>query len=90
MTRLPLGRCVITPAAITALEEAGLTPASLLERQSSLDFGQLDAHDRHANEVAIRDGLRVLSNYPLPGGQRVWIITEWDRSYTTVLLPSDY
>jgi len=49
----------------------------------------LDAHDRRENELSLKYGWRVLSSYPVEEG-RVWIITEADRSYTTLLLPEEY
>jgi hypothetical protein len=52
-------------------------------------LGGLCAFDRRQNEVALRDGYRVLSCYPI-GTERVWVITEADRSITTILLPEEY
>ena len=53
------------------------------------DWGDLCAFDRRHNEIALRDGYRVLSSYPA-GSECVWIITEADRSGTTILLPEEY
>lgn len=64
--------------------------ASLLARHVSGDWGQLDAEDQAANEQALAYGTRILSAYDLATGERVWIITEADRSATTLLLPSEY
>ncbi len=88
--RFELGVCVSTPGALEALAEAGIFPLSLLRRHMSGDWGDLDAHDRRANEAALRYGTRLLSSYALPGGGKVWIITEADRSSTTLLLPEEY
>ena len=60
-----------------------------LARHATGDWGDLCAFDRRQNEIALRDGYRVLSSYPV-GGERVWIITETDRSITTILLPEEY
>lgn len=71
---------------------------SCVRRHASGDWGELlDAEDRAANDAALSDGGRLLSAYPVPAGQesadgdeKIWIITEWDRSVTTVLYPSEY
>lgn len=88
--RFPLGRLLATPGALRALEAAGLSPLALVARHLRGDWGDLDADDRRANDDALRDGERLLSAYVLPTGGKVWIITEWDRSSTTLLLPSEY
>ena len=86
---LPLGRVVATPGALTLLSEAGEDPFCYLSRHASGDWGELDAHDRRENERSLKNGWRVLSSYPV-GGRKVWIITEADRSVTTMLLPEEY
>jgi hypothetical protein len=86
---LPLGRVLATPGALKLLVEAGGHPFELLARHATGDWGELCAFDRRQNEVALRDGYRVLSCYPVGEG-RIWIITEADRTVTTVLLPEEY
>jgi hypothetical protein len=86
---LPLGRVVATPGALKLLTEARKHPFDYLARHATGDWGELCAFDRRQNEIALRDGLRVLSSYDVPAG-RVWIITEADRSVTTILLPEEY
>jgi hypothetical protein len=86
---LPLGRVVATPGALKLLTEARKHPFDYLARHATGDWGELCAFDRRQNEIALRDGLRVLSSYDFPAG-RVWIITEADRSVTTILLPEEY
>ena len=86
---LPLGKVVATPGALKLLLEAGGHPFDLLARHATGDWGELCAFDRRQNEIALREGLRVLSSYEVPAG-RVWIITEADRSITTILLPEEY
>jgi hypothetical protein len=86
---LPLGRVVATPGALRLLKEAGGHPFDLLVRHVSGDWGDLCAFDRRQNERALHEGYRVLSSYDVPAG-RVWIITEADRSVTTILLPEEY
>jgi hypothetical protein len=86
---LPLGRVVATPEALKLLTEAREHPFNYLARHATGDWGELCAYDRRQNEIALRDGYRVLSSYPV-GRARVWIITEADRSVTTILLPEEY
>ncbi len=85
----PLGRVVATPGALELLEEAGEKPLRYLARHASGDWGDLDAHDRRENEWSLKHGWRVLSSYPV-GEKTVWVITEADRSVTTILLPEEY
>lgn len=87
---LSLGQVVATPAALDAFSEAGETPLPYLIRHSSGDWGEVDAEDAASNDDAVLNHYRVLSAYTLSSGVKFWIITEWDRSVTTVLLPSDY
>jgi hypothetical protein len=86
---LPLGRVMATPAALKLLTEARAHPFEYLARHARGDWGELCAFDRRQNEIALREGYRVLSCYPV-GEERVWIITEADRSITTILLPEEY
>ena len=89
MAPFPLGQVVATSGALKLLEEVGEDPCLLLARHSSGDWGELDAHDRRENELSLRHGWRILSSYPV-GNSRIWIITEADRSVTTILLPEEY
>jgi hypothetical protein len=93
----PLGNLCITRAALAAIkEEAGVDfPGpwilKLLERHMSGDWGDLDEHDQKENQFAIDKNLRILSAYILPvTEQKIWIISEADRSSTTILLPDEY
>ncbi len=88
MRSIELGAVVATPGALEVLypEEALV----LLRRHASGDWGEVDGHDQRANKQALKDGTRILSAYTLPGGEKVWIITEADRSSTCLLLPSEY
>ena len=79
-----------TPGALELLAEHGASPAVLLVRHQTGDWGEgLDDEDQQANEDALRWGTRLLSCYLLEG-ERLWIITEADRSVTTLLLPDEY
>jgi hypothetical protein len=88
--RFPMGKPVITPAAQDVLDAAGISGVLLLARHIRGDWGDLSVEDLASNELALLTGKRLLSNYALPGGGKVWIITEADRSITTILLPGDY
>ncbi|WP_247539135.1 hypothetical protein [Ralstonia pseudosolanacearum] len=88
--RLRLGQLLATPAAAAALAAAGVSVFKLLNRHARGDWGDLSEEDHQQNNLAAIAGQRVLSSYLLSTGQKVWILTEWDRSLTTVLLPDDY
>jgi hypothetical protein len=85
-----LGHVVITPGALAALKAAGQLALDMLRRHATADWGDLDEHDRLVNQQALTHGGRLLSSYLLRNNQRLWIITESDRSVTTLLLPSEY
>ena len=89
MSRFQLGQAVITPGAVHLLAERDISALALLDRHVSGDWGELEETDRLANEDALLTEGRLLSRY-LVGEQPVWIITEADRSATTILLPSEY
>ena len=88
-TLFSLGRTVATPGALAALEQGGVSAASLLQRHHQGDWGELCAEDAEENKRALEHGSRIFSSYCVGNG-KVWIITEADRSATTVLLPEDY
>lgn len=88
--KFPLGQVVATPGALNALAEAGQTPLEFIARHAVGDWGELDAEDRAENERSLKDDCRLLSAYTLRDGTRLWIITEADRSATTILLPEEY
>ncbi len=84
----PLGRVVATANALDTLSEQDVHDALL--RHAAADWGELDEEDRRANDLSLEHGGRLLSAYRSQDGTRFWIITEHDRSATTVLLPEDY
>jgi hypothetical protein len=90
VTRFALGQTVITPGAKEALDIAGQTAIEFLRRHMSGDWGELSDNDLKENEVSLEQGLRLLSRYQTSKGERFWIITEADRSATTILLPIEY
>jgi hypothetical protein len=85
-----VGVVVATAGAIAALEATGDRYCELLRRHEQGDWGEIDLEDRSRNEEALRGGERILSVYRLSNGAKVWIITEADRSVTTLLLPEEY
>jgi hypothetical protein len=88
--RFPLGRILATPGALEALEVANQNPSEFLKRHVNGDWGEVSGHDKQENEFSLMEGLRLLSAYTLSDGTKIWIITEADRSATTLLLPSEY
>jgi len=86
----PLGQIVATPGAIDALAEAQTSAWTLLSRHCSGDFGEVEADDWQANLDAIKDDARILSAYTLKTGERLWVITEADRSSSCLLRPDEY
>ena len=87
---LPLGQLVSTPGALDALAKAGQNGAELFDRHRRGDWGEVNTEDCAANDRAVTDGDRILSAYLLKDQTKVWIITEADRSVTTILLPDEY
>ena len=85
-----LGQMVATPGALRALEEAEQHPIEFLARHVTGDWGDLCDEDKAENELSVDQGFRILSSYELQTGDKVWVITEADRSATTILLPEEY
>ena len=84
------GQVVATPGALEAMQNNNCHSLDLLTRHLSGDWGEIPKEDAKANQDALKYGERILSNYPLESGARIWIITERDRSVTTFLLPEEY
>lgn len=85
-----LGQIVATPGALELLEQFGQQPGVYLKRHVTGDWGDIDPEDKGLNEQAIKDGLRIMSVYHLAPKKTIGIITEADRSVTTLLLPEEY
>ncbi len=83
-----LGRIVATPNALRYLTSDDILMG--IRRHQAGDWGDIPDYDRKENEQSLRQGLRLLSVYQSTAGIRFWLITEADRSATTVLLPEDY
>jgi hypothetical protein len=85
-----LGDVVATPQSICVLSESGISVQSLLQRHATGDWGDVCEEDRVTNDDALKHGDRLLSSYIISEDIKVWVITEYDRSVTTILLPSEY
>ncbi len=88
--RFSLGQIVATPGALEALGQAGHEPIEFLARHVIGDWGDLEDEDKQENELSVEKDFRVLSAYTLSDNTKIWVITEADRSATTILLPSEY
>ena len=88
--KFELGALVSTPGALELLQAAGKQPLDYIIRHLTGDWGDLDEHDRLVNERALLHGGRLLSSYIVAADQRIWVISEHDRSATTILLPQEY
>ena len=95
MQKFALGQVMVTRG-VYDLMMASMAFAAFvnisLDRYSSGDWGILTDEDKHQNEVALFTGERLMGSYELKGedGWKIWIITEWDRSLTTILFPDEY
>jgi hypothetical protein len=85
-----LGQVVGTPGVLQAFEETGENTLEFLLRHVTGDSGDLCEEDKAENQLAIEQGPRTFSAYKLNNGTKIWVITEWDRSATTLLLPEEY
>jgi hypothetical protein len=85
-----LGQILATPGALAALQKAGQEPVDFLRRHVACDWGDLSDEDQNENNYSLENGFRLLSSYRTNAGDKLWIITEADRSATTLLLPEEY
>ena len=85
---VPLGRTVATPAVLGTVSQPDIVAA--LRRHAAGDWGDVTPDDRAANDDALKSNERILSVYQSATGTTFWVLTEADRSVTTVLLPDDY
>ncbi len=94
--KFKLGRILITPGALEALSKSNQNPSEFLKRHYKGDWGNLCEEDKKLNDAAIEhEGdidkqQRVLSSYKTALGEKIYIISEFDRSVTTLLLPEEY
>lgn len=87
-SKFPLGQTVITPGALDSLNPTDLLRC--MKRHSTGDWGECGQEDWQENELSLKEGFRILSVFHDRDGTKFWIITEADRSATTILLPSEY
>lgn len=87
-SKFEVGQIVITQGASSELTQDDVLKA--LVRHMDGDWGELCEEDRRENETALKYGFRLFSRYRTQDGTAFWIITEHDRSMTTILLPSEY
>ena len=85
-----LGRVIATPGALAAIAKSGQQPGDFLVRHVSGDWGDVPPEDIKENELSLQHGLRLLSAYHTSAGDKLWVITEADRSSTCILLPEEY
>jgi hypothetical protein len=85
-----LGQLVATPGALAALEKTGQNAMEFLSRHVRGDWGELEQEDKDENQFSLEKGFRLLSSYRTTAGDKLWVITEADRSHTTLLLPEEY
>jgi hypothetical protein len=88
--KFPLGQVVATPGALEALQAAGQSSVEFLNRHVNGDWGVVGAEDAKENEFSVQHGFRILSAYLLSTGVKIYVLTEADRSVTTLLLPGEY
>ena len=88
--RFPLGRLFLTPGAIEALAESEQMPQEFINRHVRLEQGELCDEDHRENLFSIDKSLRIFSAFKTGKGIKLWVITEADRSATTLLLPGEY
>ncbi|MDQ3817553.1 MAG: hypothetical protein M3362_07680 [Acidobacteriota bacterium] len=88
--RFALGMLFITPGAIDVLRESGESAQEFFSQHARLDQGSLSDADHRENLFSVDKQLRIFSSFKTKGGIKLWVITEADRSATTLLLPSEY
>jgi hypothetical protein len=86
----PSGRLVATPGALALLEQTNKSPVEFLSKHLRGDWGDLDPEDKTENELSLKYGFRLLSSYQVTKTAKLWLITEADRSVTTLVLPEEY
>ena len=78
----PAGQIVATPGALALLEQTNKSPLEFLSRHLRGDWGDLDKEDKTENELSLKHGFRLLSSYQVNKTEKLWVITEADRSVT--------
>ena len=86
----PIGQVVATHGALAVLDQYAINAMDLIKRHQSGDWGNVPPGDAEENKRSVENGWRILSSYAIGDDQNIWIITEADRSITTLLLPEEY
>ena len=86
----PAGKIVATPGALALLQRVNKSPVEFLSRHLRGDWGDLCQEDKTENELSLKCGFRLVSSYQVTDSETLWVITEADRSVTTLLLPAEY
>jgi len=86
----PTGQIVATPGALALLGRVNRSPLEFLSRHLRGDWGELCQEDKTENELSLKCGFRLMSSYQVTDTETLWVITEADRSATTLLLPAEY
>ena len=86
----PPRQIVTMPGSLALLQKANKSALELLSRHLRGDWGDLCQEDKTQNELSLKYGFRLMSSYPVTPTEKLWIITEADRSVTTLLLPEEY
>lgn len=86
----PLGQVLATPGALELLQSYQLSPLSFIQRHVVGDWGDICVEDQQVNADALQHGYRLMSVYAITPTEKLWVITEADRSCTTLLLPEEY
>ena len=89
-SKFDFGNVVATTALYKHCKMHKFSLLPYLVRHANCDWGDVCKSDWESNDKAVKEGLRILSEYKLPDGLKIWIITEWDRSTTTLLFQEDY
>lgn len=89
-SKFNFGNVVVTTTLFEYCRDRGFPLFPYMVRHAQGDWGDVCKEDWESNDEALKSGQRLLSEYKLPDGKRIWIITEWDRSATTLLFPEDY
>lgn len=89
-SKFNFGQVVATATLAEYCEKHNYSTLPYLIRHGNGDWGDVCKEDWKSNDDALKTGERLLSAYKLPDGKRIWIITEWNRSVTTLLFPEDY
>ena len=88
--KIAIGQTFMTSGVREAFEESNQTANEFLARHQIGDWGLVCADDRQENDLSVKEGFRILSAYKTSKGEKLWIITEANRSSTTILLPEEY